>query len=117
MAWYQPDQDWAHDEELRLLHREEWLSVCAGERERAARDAAAARRAPESTAFRPYIGSRAATRDRTARSLREAFPAERVAAIELDTTPRFDPERWIVAPGLAAAAVFIVVLLVLERLA
>lgn len=78
---------------------------------------AAPRRAPESTAFRPFIGTRAASRDRTPRSLREAFPTERVAAIELPLEPRFDPERHLVGPGLALAAIFVVVLLVLERVA
>lgn len=72
---------------------------------------AAPRPAPEREAFRAFVGARAATRDRTPRSTREAFPVERVAAIELPAEPRFDPERYLVGPGLAVAAIAIAALL------
>lgn len=54
------------------------------------------------------IGSRIRTGDRMARSIREAFPEERFAAIEL---PPPDPERRIVRPVLIGAAALTALLL------
>lgn len=55
---------------------------------------------------------------RFARTIREAFPAERFAAIEI--TPRrrrFNPERHLVGPALVLAAVGTVLLLATKVIA
>ena len=54
------------------------------------------------------IGSRIRTGDRVARSIREAFPEERFAAIEL---PPPDPERRVVKPALIGAAALVALLM------
>jgi hypothetical protein len=54
------------------------------------------------------IGSRIHTGDRVARSIREAFPEERFAAIEL---PPPDPERRLVRPALIGVAALTALLL------
>jgi hypothetical protein len=54
------------------------------------------------------IGTRARTGDRMARSIREAFPEERFAAIEL---PPSDPERRLVRPALIGVASLLALLL------
>lgn len=56
------------------------------------------------------IGSRIRTGDRVARSIREAFPEERFAAIEVYTPP-FDAERRLVRPALIAACVLLATLI------
>lgn len=55
------------------------------------------------------IGSRIRSGDRMARSIREAFPEERFAAIEM---PPPDPERRLVRPALIGAAALTALLLV-----
>jgi hypothetical protein len=46
------------------------------------------------------------------RTLREAFPAERYAAIEIGPRrPRFNPERHLVGPALVLVAIGTVILL------
>lgn len=74
---------------------------------------AAPRPEPERAAFRAFVGSRAATRDRAPRSLREAFPAERAQAVEYDLTPRFDPERHLVGPTIVALLLALAALITL----
>jgi hypothetical protein len=54
------------------------------------------------------IGSRIRTGDRMARSIREAFPEERFAAIEL---PPPDPECRLVRPALIGVAALLALLL------